>query len=144
MSSEKLITIRPNGTKRVQTVNTLPSRTQKQFQKDCNVNNIMAKFKKTGTITHVRNAQNGVYMDLTNIPDYATALMQIKHAQESFLQIPAHIRAKFNNDPSLLISYLKNPENHPEAIKHGLLIQKPKRDEQTPNTNDATSKTPTP
>jgi len=142
----KKIELRPNGSRRVQTINTEPTRTQRQFQDQVNVNNIIKKYKKTGSITHIRNAQQGIYADLTQIPDYAEALMQIQHAQQAFEAIPAHIRLKFNNDPSRLIDYLKDPSNKEEAIKHGLLVRRDDDKNQipNPNQNDAASPQPPP
>jgi len=139
--SEKQISKRPNGTKRVQTLNALPSRTQMQYKDQVNVNNIMKKFKKTGSITHLRNAKEGVYADLTQITDYAESLMQIKKADEAFLSIPSEIRNKFQNNPANLISYLKDPKNTEEAIKHGLLVKRENEQNQTqtkPNENAST------
>lgn len=132
---QKLISTRANGTKRVQTINDLPSCTQKQWKDDVDVNKIMARYKKTGQITHLRNAQEGVYADLSELPDLLTAKLQIQHAEQTFLQIPASTRAIFNNDPLQLISYLKDPKNHEEAIHLGLME---KRDEPKPKPNDAT------
>lgn len=136
----KEISIRANGTKRVRTINTLPTRTQQQFKEQCDVNNIMAKYKKTGSITHIRNAQEGVYMDLTEIPDLLTARLQLQQAETAFLSIPATIRNKFENDPVKLISFLSNPQNHQEAISLGLMV---KRDDEQPK-NDDTPPPPTP
>lgn len=131
----KKITKRANGTTKVQTVNTLPSVTQKQWKNDVDVNKIMARYKKTGMITHLRNAEQGAYLDLTELPDLLTAQIQLKQANEKFLEIPPQVRLKFNNDPNQLISYLQNPSNHEEAIHLGLMV---KRDEPNPKPNDAT------
>lgn len=131
----KKIELRENGSRRVSTINNEPTRTQRQYKDQVNVNNIIKKFKKTGSITHLRNAQQGIYADLTLIPDYAEALMQVKHAQEAFEAIPADIRLKFNNDPNLLIDYLKDPKNKEEAIKHGLLVRRDDDQNQIPNPN---------
>lgn len=130
----KKITQRANGTKRVQTINNLPSQTQKQWKNDVDVNKIMARYKKTGQITHLRNAAEGAYLDLTEIPDLLTAKLQIQQAESTFLQMPASLRQKFNNQPENLISYLSNPSNHEEAIHLGLMV---KRDEPNPKPNDA-------
>lgn len=131
---------------RVKTINEDPTMTQQQYKDQVNVNKIMEKYKKTGTITHVRNAANGVYLDLTEIPDYPTALMQVQQAQQMFEQIPAHIRMKFSNDPGQLITYLKNPDNLQEAIKYGLLVpSKIKQNEQTQtNEQQQTPQQPSP
>lgn len=118
---EKIIERRSNGTKRVATApSNKPTRTQQQFAKDCDVNNIIAKYKKTGTVTHVRNQAEGVYANLIDIPDYQGAMQHIINAQNAFGDLPASTRARFGNDPQQLIDFLKNPENKEESIKLGL------------------------
>jgi len=120
--SDKLITTRPNGRKRVQTVNNEPSRTQQQYKDECDVNNIMAQYKKTGSITHLRNQAEGVYMDLTTVPtDYAAALAVVNNANEAFEAMPAKVREKLKHNPAELISWLKNPANKKEAHELGLI-----------------------
>lgn len=114
-------TIRENGTKKVVTIHSPVSLTQQHQKDQCDVNKIMARYKKTGSITHLRNAQQGVYADLTKIPDYQTALHQVMNAQAAFEQIPAHIRNRFNHDPAQLIAFLSDNKNRDEAIKLGLL-----------------------
>lgn len=129
--------LRPNGTKKVVTVNPLPSLTQKQFKNDVDVNNIIKKFKKTGQISHIRNTLNGVYSDLTHISDLLDMKLKVIHAEQAFMELPPKLRSKFRNDPAELISYLQNPSNHEEAIHLGLMV---KRDD----LNDAkTPKSPT-
>lgn len=116
----KIITRRPNGTKRVVTVPEGLTRTQQQFKDQCDVNNIIAKFKKTGSITHVRNAQTGVYADLTNLPDLQEAHQIVNSANAAFEAIPASIRQRFGHDPQQFINFLADPSNDDEAIKLGL------------------------
>lgn len=131
---QKLITKRPNGTKRVQFVNVdangevLPSRTQQQFKKDCDVNEIVAKFKRTGSVTHVRNTQMGVYADLTALPvDLQEARGIVLRAEQAFEAVPAHIRARFGHDPKNMIDFLADPANDQEAVKLGLKTTPPPR-----------------
>lgn len=130
----KKISIRANGTKRVQTINDLPSRTQKQYKDDVDVNKIMARYKKTGQINHLRNAAQGTYMDLTQIPDLLTARLQILQAESAFQNIPPELRLKFQNKPENLIAYLKDSKNHEEAIHLGLMV---KRENDKPNDDTA-------
>lgn len=117
---EKIITRRPNGTLRVQTKLSGKTRTQTQFKDDCDVNRILAKYKATGTLTHVRNAQAGVYADLTQIPSYQEALNTVINAQRAFEEVPAKIRQRFNHDPNEFIKFLADPKNNQEAVKLGL------------------------
>jgi len=124
---EKIITIRPNGTKKVSSKNNHPTRTQKQHRDDVDVNNIMAKYKRTGQITHLRNAQQGAYVDLTKLPhSYQQSLDIIKKAEDTFMSMPSEVRTRFDNNPQQLINFLKDKKNNEEAIKLGL-IEAPKQ-----------------
>ena len=120
---EIIVSRRANGTKRVVTINAHDSRAQQQFKKDCDVNLIIAKFKKTGTVTHVRNAAAGVYADMTDAPSYQEALQTVINAERAFEEVPAKIRERFNHDPALMMEFLSQKENDEEAIKLGLKIK---------------------
>lgn len=120
----KRIYIRNNGSTASQAVPHGETLTQQQFKEECDVNNIIAKYTQTGSITHVRNAQAGVYADLTNIPDLQEARHIVMRAESAFAEIPAHVRARFGHDPQNMIEFLSKDENREEAIKLGL-INKP-------------------
>lgn len=98
------------------------SMTQQQFEKETNVNNIMAKYKKTGLLTHYKHHQ-GNFGDFSTIEDYQTSLNKIMQAQDSFESLPSEVRSKFFNDPGKLIDFLSKPENDEEAIALGLKIK---------------------
>lgn len=96
-----------------------------QSTKDqADVNKIVAKYRRTGTITHLRNTQNGVYADLTQITNYQDCLNTIIRANESFMAMPAELRQKFDNDPSKLISYLQDEKNYEESMDLGLRVRR--------------------
>lgn len=117
----KKIIRRPNGTKQVLTINNQPSRTQQHFKDECDVNNIVAKFRATGSVTHLRNSQSGVYADLTQLPiDLMEARQVVIQAEAAFEQIPAQIRQRFGHDPKNFIDFLADPANDDEAVKLGL------------------------
>jgi len=118
--TNKIIEKRANGTKRVATYPVGPSRAQQQFKDDCNVNNIIAKFKATGSVTHVRNTQEGVYTDLVNLPNLMEAQQVVIAASKAFEAVPSAIRQRFNHDPQLFIDFLSDEKNNEEAVKLGL------------------------
>ena len=134
----KQIQIRENGTKRVATINTLPSKTDQSFKDECDVNNIIAKFNKTGQISHLTKRQ-GQYADVANIPDLHTASIQVQEAGQAFKDLPAILRKKFNHDPINMIEYLQDPANDEEAVKLGLKVKlnqpepEPKKQNDDPN-----------
>lgn len=117
---QKVITKRPDGSTRVVTVHSGKSLTDQQYKDECDVNNIIKKYLQTGSVTHVRNAKEGVYADLTNLPSYHEAMGVVAKANEAFAEIPAAIRNRFNHNPQKLIDFLADPKNKDEAIKLGL------------------------
>ncbi|QXP44236.1 MAG: internal scaffolding protein [Arizlama microvirus] len=120
----KIITKRPNGTIRVCTENKEPDKTDQSFAKMVNVNEIVAKFKKTGQITHLaKNA--GKYADVSNITDLHESLIKVQEAQNTFLTLPAYIRKQFNNNPQEMIAFLQDPKNDEQAVQMGLKTLNP-------------------
>lgn len=115
----KKVIIRPNGSKKVQTIFEEETLAQQQFKDQCDVNKIMEKYKKGKPITHL-NTSSGVYADLLEIPDYREALEIVRHAQDAFLDLPAKIRAEHENDPQKLIQWLQDPSNDDKAVELGL------------------------
>lgn len=117
----KIITLRKNGSKRVQTYNDDSiSMTDQSIAPETDVNYIVNKFMKTGTVTHLSNRQ-GQYLDATTFPkDLGEALNAITRANQAFMELPAQIREKFGNSPEMYISFLQDPKNDQEAVKLGL------------------------
>lgn len=116
-------TIRKNGSKRVQKIITGKSMTDQSFQKDCDVNEIMRRFKKTGQITHLAK-RSGEYLDVSDAPDLATALNTVSEAQFAFDNLPANVRKRFGNSPVEMFNYLQDPNNYEEALKLGLVKER--------------------
>lgn len=119
----KKIELRPNGTKRVYTVNNEPSMTDQQFKDDCDVNFIVDKFTKTGNLTHLAKFQ-GMYADVSEIPDLPQAMQIVSTAQTAFDTLPAELRSRFGNSPVNMVEFINNESNRDEAIKLGLIPPK--------------------
>ena len=99
------------------------SMTQQQFKAECDVNNILAKYKRTGMLSHIQKHQ-GNFGDFSSIEDYQSSLGKLMQAQQSFESLPSELRAKFENDPAQLISFLSDEKNNAEAVKLGLKIER--------------------
>jgi len=99
------------------------SRTKQQFKEECDVNNILKKYRATGLLTHIR-ATKPQYGDFTQVTDFQSAMDQVQRAQDAFLKLPAKVRSRFRNDPSELVEFLSNPANTEEAIQLGLAERK--------------------
>lgn len=99
------------------------SPTQQQFREEVDINNIVAKFVRTGELPDA--VVPPVYGDFTELPgDYQTALMLVTEAQEAFMRLDPRVRAKFGNDAGAFMDFVSNPANAGEF--EGLGISKPK------------------
>jgi phage internal scaffolding protein len=109
---------RPQRRKRVSSINTEPTMTEKHHAKDCDIRHIMRKAEKTGMITH-QNQMEGTYMDLANRPDFEQSLNIINRGRDAFETVPASERARFANDPAQWIAYVQNPDNKEDMKERG-------------------------
>lgn len=101
------------------------SQVQQHLAEDTDINNIMAKYQKTGVFQHVSSVM-GEYGDFSDAPDYQTALNRIMEAESTFMELPARVRDRFGNDPAKFVEFSTNPENIEELRKLGLAPEAPK------------------
>lgn len=111
---------RENGTISCRTVNNEASMTVQSEKDSCDFNLIFERYAKTGLMTNVRREPPN-FGDFSNVSDYHDALLQIQAAEDSFMQLPATVRARFENDPAKVIEFLNDPQNRSEAVKMGLV-----------------------
>lgn len=95
------------------------SRTKQSFRDECNINNIMARYQKTGAIEH-QNKHQGTYGFATSL-DFRESLELIDNAQRLFDDLPSSIRKKFDNQPDQFLEFVQDPANRPEMAEMGLL-----------------------
>jgi len=98
--------------------------TQQNMAAETDINNIMAKYQKTGVLTHV-SKYVGQYGDFSGVPDYKTGLEMVMAAEEMFMSLPAKIRDRFGNDPAKFIDFATNEDNIDELRSMGLAPQPP-------------------
>lgn len=94
------------------------SRTKQAHKNECDINNIMAKYLKTGILEHAEN-YSGQYGFATQT-DFKESLQLIAEAQNMFDALPAKARKKFNNDPGEFLEFVQNPANESELYDLGL------------------------
>lgn len=99
--------------------------TKQSDLKDCDINLIMKRFEKTGTLPNLI-AKNGHYGDFSNVPDYQEAVQIVAHANEQFLNLDAHVRNRFDNDPAKFLAFATDPKNEDEMYKMGLMNEEAK------------------
>lgn len=126
--------------RRTQLVFIKPSRVQKQFQQETDINAIMAKYQKTGEITHLTN-KIARYADVSFQADYQTIQNAKIEVDNNFAMLPSKLRERFNNNPANLLGFLSVNENLEEAISLGLIDKKPMATPPEPS-NEKSKKTP--
>jgi len=101
------------------------SLTSQAHKQECDINRIMLKWAKTGTIEH-RNTFDGQYGDFTDSPgDYHEAMNQVVQANEMFEGLPSAIRRRFGNDPGAFLDFVQDAKNVDQMIDMGLATKRP-------------------
>jgi phage internal scaffolding protein len=96
-----------------------PSLAQQHAKDEADINTIVRRFGLTGELPQgVRMPQYG---DFTDATDYHTSLNAVRAADAAFMELPAHIRTRFNNDPGAFVDFCSDENNRAEAEKFGLV-----------------------
>jgi phage internal scaffolding protein len=91
-------------------------------RENVNINNIVAKAKKTGVLGSGLPAQRKErYGDFSSSEDFLSQQNKIVEFKTMFDNLPSDVRNRFNNNPAQLLDFVADPENKEEAIELGLL-----------------------
>jgi phage internal scaffolding protein len=113
-----------------------PSQTIQSQADDANINILMERFGITGKMPE--NVHIPMYGDFTQITDYKGALEAVRFAHDKFMEIPAQIRNKFDNDPQKYLEYTANPANLAEMRTLGIAKPLPPQPQVPPNDTTGT------
>lgn len=123
-------------------------RTSQDFKDDCDINQIMARYQRTGAIDHVRT-YGGSYSDIAP-GDLQTALNQVALAQQMFNDLPSKVRDFCRNDPGTFLEFVQDPRNQEQMVEFGLatvnpdLIPPPAQPKEAPSVAPGQPVTPPP
>lgn len=110
-SHEAAVAATPNGPGESLTVQSMAD--------DADINILMKRYGITGHFPE--NPRVPVYGDFEGISDYQSALEAVKRADEMFMEYPAELRARFNNNPQAFLDFCGNPANIEDMRKLGLM-----------------------
>lgn len=94
-------------------------RTKQSFKDECDINNIMDRFLKTGILEFTQQNQPR-YGDSTGL-EYQDAMLIVANAKSLFNSLPPQLRDRFENDPALFLDFVNDDKNRAEALEMGLL-----------------------
>ncbi|AXH76130.1 MAG: internal scaffolding protein [Microviridae sp.] len=86
---------------------------------ECDINTIVRRFGLTGQLPV--GVRMPTYGDFTGVFDFASAANAIALANESFDEMPAEVRARFENDPAKFVDFCSDDGNRAEAERLGLV-----------------------
>lgn len=88
---------------------------------DADINVIVARVLAGQTLPEVRMPQYG---DFSGIGDYRSAVTAVREMEEDFMKLPAHVRARFENDPQQFLEFFADEKNTDEAVALGIAFKK--------------------
>lgn len=93
--------------------------TEQAHKKQCDVNEIIRKYDKTGLIAHTVKFEHK-YGDATGA-DFKEAMDMVLGAQAMFDELPIHVKKRFDQSPEKYLKFFEDENNRDEAIKLGLI-----------------------
>ena len=96
------------------------SMTAQEFAQDCDINHIVKRAQRTGTLPIVpREVMYGEEDETAG--DLRAKMDLINSIRDHFESLPSDIRLRFNNDALAFNAWVVNPDNYDEAVKLGLV-----------------------
>jgi len=95
------------------------SRTSQEFADEADINNIMARYLKTGTVPVYADRQ-AFYADAHTM-SYQEMQNILIDAENAFMQLPAAVRERFGNDPAAFVEFASDKKNVNELREMELL-----------------------
>lgn len=89
---------------------------------ETDINNIVRRFGLTAELPVGIRAPS--YGDFEGIFDYQSALNTIMQADSAFMEMPADVRKRFDNDAGKFLEFVNDDANYAEAQKLGLVLPK--------------------
>lgn len=83
------------------------------------INKIVKRFERDGIVP--LSNREGLYLDVSEVPDYREAIEQVRRADEYFMSLPASSRAMFNNDPAEFLDKVNDPTQLDLLVEAGVI-----------------------
>jgi len=112
---------------RVRTFNSLPSMTVQSDLVRTEIKHILAKYRQTGVVEHMRNVDLE-FRDVSEFRDFADLMLQSKEAEKVFMTLPSKVREVFDHDVSVWLDCAHDADKllarKPELEALGLVFDK--------------------
>lgn len=109
-----------------------PSITEKHQAEDQDIHTILKRFGVTGGPHLTLDPREPFYGDFSEAGDLQRQFERVTEAFEAFHELPAELRARFENDPVMLLEFMEDPANIAEGVQIGLYDESALRRAPTP------------
>ncbi len=99
-------------------------RTKQAFKDSCDINKILKKAQKTGSIAHLNKYPEAVYGEFEGY-DLLEAYGRVQRAQSIFDDLPSEVRREFDGNALKFAGYASAPENRGRLAELLPAIAKP-------------------
>lgn len=96
-----------------------PSLTKQSMKAETDINNILARYAKSGLLTHLAGG-TPQWLDVSEVSDYREAIERVRAADTWFSGLPAKMRETFHNDPAAFLDFASDPSNDKMMAELGL------------------------
>ncbi len=100
-------------------------RTKQSHRDETDIVKIMARFDRSGTISHLAKFE-GTYSDFSDF-DFHEQTTKLTRGREIFDELPAELRKEFGQSPAAFFKYVNDPANAGELRKKLPGLAKPGR-----------------
>lgn len=86
-------------------------RTKQAFRDECDINKILKKAQRTGSIAHLQKYPEAIYGEFDGEFDLLTAQNKLIKANQIFDELPSEVRREFGNDALAFVKFAGDPKN---------------------------------
>lgn len=94
------------------------SLTEQQHKDEVKTQNILKKYAVSGVLP--RAATQPQFMNIPDAPDFHESMNLITAVEQDFAQLPATLRAEFENNPAKFFDFCMNEDNRDALIEKGI------------------------
>lgn len=85
------------------------------------IDSYLKRYQATGLLGDPVRYSAGQFGDFADLQTFQESMNTVARVTETFASLPAELRAKFDNNPSIYVEFISDPKNAKEAIDLGLL-----------------------
>lgn len=102
-------------------INDEPSMTQQHFEHECNINNIMCRYMKTGILPDPLSSSSPTYADVSDFPSFEEAQNKLCRVKECFEGLPSEQRRQFGDNVNNFVQFMSDTNNLEKAHQMGII-----------------------